>query len=154
MVALDRPNSITVELLGKSFITSDVTYERRLTDRLSAGAGLGISAISRVIFVYDGTTYSTIDISVPVSFYGVVTLAGDRHRLIAPLGGVLFTEFAMHRYRRYITGNFVPFIGLGYELRGERFAFRVPVYLAYLGEWYELLPSFMPWAGISFGVMF
>lgn len=152
--ALENPDSVHLELLGKSSITADISYERRITDGFSLGAGFGINNLTRVDFVYEDTEYQAIDIAMPLNIYGVLTLAGNRHRLIAPFGCILFTSFSLHRYRTYFTATPAPFIGLGYEFRRDRFTFRFPVYLAYLGPDTEILMEYMPWAGLSFGYSF
>jgi hypothetical protein len=152
--ALEAPNSITLEILGKSSITADIAYERQLTQRLSLGAGAGVNGISRVDFVFDGTVYQAIDLAVPLNLYAVVRVAGDRHRLFVHFGMVAFTEFSLHRYRHYFTATPVPFVGLGYELHGQRFSFRVPLYVGYLGEPSEMLPGIMPWLGLSLAYSF
>jgi len=154
VTAEESANAVVVEVLGKSSITASVAYERHLGGRLSVGTGFGINNISRVDFVYGDETIRATDVSMPVSLYAVVSPIGTRHRLIVPFGVVAFTEFSLHPYRRYITANFVPFVGMGYELHGERWSFRAPVYLAWLGEPSEMLPAIMPWAGFSLGRSF
>jgi len=154
LTALANPNSFHLELLGKSSITADITYERRITDGFARGAGFGINNISRVDFIFEDAVYQAVDIAVPLNLYGIFTITGNRHRLIAPFGCVFFTEFSLHRYRAYFTATPVPFIGLGYEFRGDRFTFRLPAYLAYLGPDTEILMEFMPWVGLSFGYSF
>jgi hypothetical protein len=150
----DRSDSITLEILGKSSITAGIAYEREVTNFLTLGGGFGINGISKVDFLYEGATYRAIDLSVPANLYGILTLAGDRNRLILPFGVVVFTEFSIHRFRRFLEANPTPFLGLGYEIRGKRLTFRIPVYVAYLGEPSELLPGIMPWAGLSLGYRF
>ena len=154
LAALENSNSVHLELLGKSSITADISYERSITDRFALGAGFGINNITRVDFVYEDTVYQAVDISMPLNLYGIFTITGNRHRLIAPFGCILFTEFSLHRYSTYFTATPAPFIGLGYELKGDRFTFRFPVYLTYLGPDTEILMEFMPWAGLSFGYSF
>jgi len=156
-----KQNALSVELLGKSFVWFSITNERYLyQDKIGLGTGLGFSRYSR-----NSSTQVTagqsergwrtnLFMSIPV--YGFLSLGKGKHRAYIPMGVNFFCE--MNR-ASYPSGNSltvdvipIPHVGFGYAYQKERWFFRVPVYLMYIGqEPGQQFPPVIPWAGIVWG---
>ena len=143
----EKKNAVTLEVLGKSIFFFDINYGRYLTEKFQVGAGLGMAGVSKITFIDE--TVTRFDFRIPI--YGSYAFSTKRHHLVSELGII------MGGYTDSITGvnidGVVPFISLGYEVKGENYVFRVPVYLFYAGE-NELIGRVVPWVGVSLGRLF
>lgn len=141
-----RKNAVVLDIAGKAFSIYDISYERYLTEKLHFGVGIGLEAISKVY--YTGGETTNLDFRFPL--YGAYSFGKKKHHVITELGVTFEEHFMTHAG---INSDLWPFISCGYEFRGSRIIFRVPVYLTYVGQnaWW---PSVLPWAGLSIGMPF
>lgn len=142
-----KKNIIVLELAGKSYYYFDLCYERFFSEKLHFGLGAGMGEISTLYLSPDEQVYE-YNLSFPI--YGGYTFGQGKHRLNTELGVSIFGEFFPGEDPILEP---MPFISGGYELRGAKFIFRIPVYLTYVGV-NEFFPAVMPWAGLSIGRLF
>ncbi len=143
----EKKNAVTLEVLGKSIFFFDINYGRYLTEKFQVGTGLGMAGVSKIAFT-DGTV-TRFDFRVPI--YGSYAFSTKRRHLVSEFG-IIMGGYTDSKVGTNIDGV-VPFISLGYEVKGEHYIFRVPVYLFYAGE-NELIGRVVPWVGVSLGRLF
>jgi len=143
----DKKNAVVLELAGKSFGYFDISYERYLSDRLHFGGGIGISGRSQLY--YNGGMFNRTNFTIPL--YGAYAFGQRKHHVISEFG-ISLQGFTGPNGTVSLDGQYL-FISVGYEYKGEKFIFRAPVYLAYVGS-NEFFPPVMPWFGLSFGRLF
>jgi hypothetical protein len=142
-----KKNAIVLELAGKSFGYFDISYERYLSERFHFGGGIGMAGRSQLY--YDGGMFHRYNFRTPL--YGAYTFGQRKHHLISEFGTSI-SWFTGPNGTVNFDGQFL-FISFGYEYKGEKFVFRAPVYLAYVGS-NNFMPPVMPWFGLSFGKLF
>jgi len=139
-----KKNAIVLELAGKSFGYFDISYERYLSQKFHIGGGIGMSGRSQLY--YNGGMFNRYNFRIPL--YGAYTFGQRKHHLISEFGTSLRVLTGPNGTVS-LDGQFL-FISFGYEYKGEKFIFRAPVYLAYVGST-NFLPPVVPWFGLSFG---
>jgi len=158
-----KPNSITVEFFGKSFLWGAITNERYVfEDKIGIGTGLGFanferSDISRSTTggVSEEGSFTGLAFSIPV--YGFASLGKRRskHRLYIPFGLTFLCNFEYSNYPSGTFGQFdiqpTPVFGGGYEFRDKKWFLRVTANLLVLGEDSGVLPPVLPWPGLILG---
>ncbi|MCB0706613.1 MAG: hypothetical protein KDC34_14965 [Saprospiraceae bacterium] len=144
----DKPNVLSLEFFGKSAYYFDLNYSRKLTDHFQVGAGVGFHQ-SRIIRDSEGD-YRIFDLSLPI--FGTLVVGEGHHHMISEFGTTLGLHFGGFSPRNGFSG-LTPFFSVGYEYEGEKFLFRFPLYLAFIGE-SEFLRPVMPWLGISVGLQY
>ena len=142
-----KKNAIISELAGKSFGYFDISYERYLSERFHFGGGIGLSG--RDHLYYNGGMFTRTNFTIPL--YGAYAFGQKKHHAISELGTTI-RGYTGPNGSLNLDGQFL-FISFGYEYKGEKFIFRAPVYLAYVGS-NEFFPPVMPWFGLSFGRLF
>jgi hypothetical protein len=142
-----KKNVLVLDLAGKSFFYFDISYERYLSEKFHLGAGAGLAGFS-TLYINSEESFKEYNIRFPL--YGAYAFGKRKHHVISEFGLTLDCIFSSPLSS---VSSIWPFISIGYEFKGEKIIFRVPVYLGYIGEneWY---PSVMPWAGVSIGVPF
>jgi hypothetical protein len=143
-----KKNAVLGEVAGKSFSFFGVEYQRYLTQKFHVGSGIGIGSKDYLVYG-DGTAYARYNFSIPL--YVAYAYGIKKHHAISELGISIRGVTGSGKHTN-INESF-PFLSLGYEYKSDRFIFKVPVYLIYVGR-NEFFPSVMPWLGISFGVLF
>ena len=142
-----KKNSLTLEVLGKSLIFCDISYSRYLSEKFQIGAGLGLQSIGKLSSI-DGTS-TNVDYSIPV--YGAYAFGTKKHHVVSELG-ITLTGYTNFKKRSGLYGA-GPFVSVGYELKGENYVFRVPLYLFYIGD-NDFFPPVIPWFGLGLGRLF
>jgi hypothetical protein len=142
-----KKNAVVFEALGKSFYYFDISYERNITEKFHIGSGIGFAGVSHLY--YSGGDFRKVNFSIPV--YAAYSFGQKKHRLISEAGISIWGETVLNGFVR--LSDVIPFVSAGYEYKGEKYVFRVPVYFAYVGR-NEFFPAVMPWLGVSFGRLF
>jgi hypothetical protein len=142
-----KKNAIVLELAGKSFGYFDISYERYFYERFHFGGGIGISKKDHLY--YDGGMFTRYNFTIPL--YGAYSFGQKKHHAISEFGTTI-RGYTAPNGSVSIDDQFL-FISIGYEFKGEKFIFRAPVYLAYIGR-NEFFTSVVPWFGLSFGRLF
>lgn len=142
-VALQRPNAISLELLGRAFGYS-LNYDRSVSKHFGLGAGFEYLSAS------DGFMNVTI---IMVPLYANYYFSPNNSRFFLTSGFdlafvkasvTLLTDTSVSAS----TMGIAPFIGGGYEYRADGgFLFRVAPYV-FVGKVIRI------WLGLSFGVAF
>jgi len=142
-----KKNAVVFEVLGKSYYYFDISYERNVTERMHIGSGIGFAGIHHLY--YSGGDFHEVNFSIPI--YVAYSFGQKKHRLISEIGTSIWGNTTPHSFLS--LSDVIPFISAGYEYKGEKYVFRVPVYFAYVGK-NEFFSSVMPWIGVSFGRLF
>lgn len=142
-----KKNVVVLDLAGKSFYYFDISYERYLSEQFHLGAGAGLAGISS-LYINQNEIVKEFKIRFPI--YGAYAFGKKKHHVLSEYGLTLDGSFSSYRS---LISDLWPFISLGYEFKGDNIIFRVPVYLAYIGE-NEWFPAIVPWVGFSIGVPF
>ena len=145
--AQDKKNAIVLETAGKSFGYFDISYERYISERFHLGGGIGMSGKSNLY--YNGGMFTRRNITIPL--YGAYAFGQKKHHFISEFGTSV-RLFTGPNSTLNLDGQFL-FVSFGYEYKGEKYIFRAPVYLTYVGS-NEFFPPVMPWFGLSFGRLF
>lgn len=148
-------SSLQLELFGKSLWFGALSYEYEFRDNLSLGLGYGFKGVQTGGYESLKGEGKYIDVITTTPFYIQYQFLNSRHHINSLAG---FTIQNIFYYVHYNSGkmqlnykpHMIPFVGLAYEYEMDRFVFRVPVYLSWIGrsDWFYPL---MPWAGVSFG---
>jgi hypothetical protein len=142
-----RKNAIVLELAGKSYGYFGVSYERYLTEKIHIGGGIGMSGRPRLY--YAEGWFTCYEFTIPL--YGAYAFGHRKHHAISEFGTTIRGSTGPNGSTNF-DEPFV-FISCGYEYKGERFFFRAPLYLTYIGR-NEFFPTVVPWLGLSFGMLF
>ena len=153
--AQEKNSSLHLELLGKSIWFGSVTYEREFNPHLSYGFGLGYKSFYTGGYSSSNGEGTYYDLYTTTPLYFLYQFFNTKQHLLTMAGVTMQHEIG---FVHYFSGKnkpsyrpyLVPFIGIAYELEKDRFVFRLPLYLSWIGE-SDWFPALMPWAGISFG---
>ena len=147
-----KKNAIVLELLGKSVIPFDLSYERYFSERFLIGGGIGMPTKTKfqdISPVGNGTlTPNFYTFDVPV--YCGYSFGQKKHHLNSELG-IAFVLSTENKHANLL--GTLPFISLGYEFKGENYVFSIPVYFA-LRDAYNDSRQIVPWIGLSLGRLF
>lgn len=143
----EKKNAVTLEVLGKSLFIFDVNYGRYLTEKLQVGVGLGLAGVNKITYV-DGTA-TNFDFNIPI--YGSYAFSTKRRHLVSEFGAIM--GGSTNSKSGTIINGVAPFVSIGYEVKGENYVFRVPVYLFYAGD-NDFFSTVIPWVGVSLGRLF
>ncbi len=143
----EKKNAVTLEVLGKSIFFFDVNYARYLTEKFQVGVGIGLADVAKLTYVDE--TVTRFDFRIPI--YGSYAFSTKRRHLVSEFG-ITMGGYADSKIGTNLEGV-VPFVSIGYEVKGENYVFRVPIYLMYAGE-NEFFSAVIPWVGVSLGRLF
>lgn len=157
-----RKESINLELAGKSPILASLCYEYAVKPQFSLGAGLGVGLISNgeITRTNNGAseTGKYLDAATSQLLYANYFIGKSKHKLLITGGVTHLLASSRNKYssetERFFDSNFLPNVGLGYQLTGRRTLFRLTAYGLRLPEPSGWFPRNLPWGGISFGYRF
>jgi hypothetical protein len=116
----DRPNALSIELLGRGLLYS-FNYDRSLSEHFALGVGIAAYSASS-----NGSSASAVIIPV----YGNYYFSPGPHRGFVTAGVDIVSVSANLSGNTIGAGGAAPIIGGGYEYRGEGgFLFRFPAYI-------------------------
>lgn len=150
-------HDLSLELGGKSLLWGSLNYEYHLGQSpFGIGASLGLSHMEFSQVDPLPGPYRYNEVIFPNSFFASGTW-GATHRFHANLG--LTLQYTIIRTRPQLDPSIdefsvlaAPFVGAGYEWRGERWFFRAMAYGLYLGRRNSgIFPALLPWGGLSLG---
>lgn len=143
-----------------------LSYETIISENYIVGTGLGsfrMQSGDATRYLHYDTPQETTetgsyrDISFMAPVYAGYSI-GNLHRFNSYLGITMSITLSFNDYpsgkERFAETVFVPYIGLGYERRGEKYRFNSNLYMAYLGKNSGWFPPVIPWVGIGFGPVF
>lgn len=155
---------LNAEVGGKAFIFGSLSLESYWEKpQFGIGLGAGFTSINNFSqMLTDSMTnevfeLQTTEINLPLTAYAYKTFGKDKNRLIIPVGFTTLMILDRNTARGESSLEVdqflpLPFVGLGYELHGEKVIFRLPVYALYLGEdQNDIFPAVLPWLGLGFG---
>lgn len=153
--------ALSLELAGKSILFASISYEYYFEDnRFGIGGGLGFTNIERgdIIRELDGIpeTGRYTDFVIPVLIYGIGSFGSGPHRLHTQLGINWQQRAYLNRFpsgnNNFYESGLLPYLGVGYEYRGESVFFRALPMVGYIGDSNGFLPRIAPWLGLTVGI--
>lgn len=154
--------SINLELAGKSPILASLSYEYAVKRQFSLGVGLGVGLISNgeISRSNNGAseTGKYLDAATSQLLYANYFIGKRKHKLLITGGVTHLLASSRNKYpsetERYFESNFLPSLGIGYQLTGDKLLFRVIPYIVKLPEPSGWFPEYMPWGGLTLGYRF
>lgn len=143
----EKKNAVSLEVLGKSLLVFDVNYGRYLSEKFQLGVGLGLSGVNKVTYIDE--TVTNFDFGVPI--FGSYAFSTKKHHVVSEFGILLYG--AANSKAGVKMEEVAPFVSIGYEVKGENYVFRLPLYFFYVGE-NDFFPAVIPWVGVSVGSLF
>ncbi len=152
---------LSLEAGGKAFLFGSLSVESYWEKpQIGIGAGLGFNSVENFDFmsldssINKMVNYRVTEVRIPLTAYVYKTFGKGKNRLIIPLGYSSLSEVGWRSSSEDTQWDFqfipLPFAGAGWESRGERFIFRLPLYVLYLGEDPSgIFPSVFPWLGLG-----
>ncbi len=157
-----KKNAVVLELAGKSPPVS-VCYQRFFSERFNIGAGIGMSMEGSSLQKFGDFYRKRINFNAPVYFgYSF----GQKKSRLSSASGITFClrwvdqSLLSGKTKKFELLDSAPFFSLGYEYRGEKYFFNIPVYLLRLKieEWSEEFVGtrhiMAPYIGVRIGRMF
>ncbi len=160
----NTPAILNIELLGKSVVFLNATYEHNFNRNIGIGIGLSFTmaqsgTITREVNYQTPDQYTEdgkyIDLAGTIPIYLITKQGKGKHRLIQQIGVTTMISLFHNRYPSgteiHNETKVIPFASIGYEYEGERVVFRLPIYIGYIGD-EGFFPAVVPWVGVSLGV--
>lgn len=147
---------VAFEFLGKGGFLSNVTCEKQVGKNLNIGSGIGINYLKNNYPNHLVCNNLSDDINFESHFfipiYANLHYGGQKNRLILNYGIniIAFSRHEIETRAAIHTYEFIPitFIGTGIEHIHPKFRLRLQFYANFVED-RKVLPTIMPWGGIS-----